>query len=392
MSDRPAQVPDDAVLDKNPWMFQEQWMFGSYNQDGKRVGAWRWWYLDGTRSSEATFSAEGQLEILMHFHPNGELAMQSDREAGTEICIRSTDPSHPTRGRGLYDKKAWRAERVPHSMPVAFRLYDREGTHLNPVLQPAVLPREAAEMDHEAIATHIRANAQVVTGTSDAFVERLRSVISLDRLEGVLRDYTEDLEDGDEVLWHTGDLHVEDLTDWEALGLHILVVDGNLSIARGLETSDDLFTVLVVTGDLSVSDAKNAGVLLVGGSMRVSGCLFGDYNHGLARVDGDLTAHFFFPGDHTFVVGGQLAFHIAFGDESRLDNPRAQAAMTLNETPTNEGLELLHPDVLQHIDRRVKTYLRKPCPEGFWAYVDLQSFMQRALGGGPLFVSGSGQR
>lgn len=391
MSDRPAPVPEDAVVDKNPWMRQEQWTSGTTNEHGKRVGSWRWWYLDGTLSSKATFSDEGGLLTLAHFHPNGELAMQSDRDAGTEVCVRSTDPSHPARGRGLYDKKAWRAERIPHSMPVAFRLYDREGTHLNPVLEPAVLPCEAPEPDREAVASHIRATAEVVRGTGDAFVERLRSMIALDRLEGVLRDYTEDLEDGDEVLWHTGDLHVEDLTDWEALGIQILVVDGNLSIARGLETSDDLFTVLVVTGDLTVSDARNAGVLLVGGSMRVSGCLFGDYNQGLARVDGDLTAHFFFPGDHTFLVGGQLAFRIAFGDETRLDNPCAPAAMTFNETPTDDGLKRLHPDVLQHIDRRVKTYLRKPCPDGFWEYVDMQSFMDRALSGAPLFASEPGQ-
>ena len=133
---RPAGLPEAAEWTDSTFSpGKQEWAFGAWSQQGKRVGEWRWWGAHGELTTEALFNSAGTLARIKHYHPNGELANEQDVSAGTEVSSRCSDPNcKPSRrGRGLpTDPRVWRAVKRVGSIPVAFDHYDRAGVLLNP--------------------------------------------------------------------------------------------------------------------------------------------------------------------------------------------------------------------------------------------------------------------
>jgi hypothetical protein len=99
-----------------------------------------------------------------------------------------------------------------------------------------------------------------------------------------------------DILWSQGSTTMEGIVNSSGSAslegaFTLLVVDGDLTVKGSLLVEDDPPGFVVVTGDLNVEgNLLTAGFLEVQGKTKVGGVLVGDYNHGVAKLLGDVTA------------------------------------------------------------------------------------------------------
>jgi hypothetical protein len=383
---RPVHVPTEAVWNAN----DNEWELGSKNAAGKPIGEWRWWLApNGHLVCQTFFDDQGAILRSKRFHPNGEVSRQIDSATHLDEYTRSTGPTTENFAYGTETADVWKAIKR-QGYPVEFDYYDREGALLNPKIEPCELRVSLRSFDHGRILTEIKARAKSAkAGQLDAgFAERVMALIgdagaTTPLAEAMLDEIVNNETD---TLYHEGSLELEDLSDWDALGISNLIVNGNLTIKNSLVLSDDPGALLVVLGNLSAANVQTAGGLVVTGDLQVSGCLFGDYNHGSTYVRGSLSARLFYPEEYFFEVCGETAFAVAFGNSYRLNENERPEAFNFNAKPASEFFALLDDRLRAQIDLSVASYLSQPCSKACWKYVDWRSFMRYCLSGAPVFA------
>ncbi len=118
-----------------------------------------------------------------------------------------------------------------------------------------------------------------------------------------------------------GDLHLPRLELGE--GVALLVVTGNLTVDGACVTTDDPATGLYVLGNFSAGSVLTAGMLGVGGDLKVARTLAGYYNDFSAIVKGTTRAAVFYPENHSFDFVGAPHFDQVLGKAAGYRVPSA---------------------------------------------------------------------
>jgi hypothetical protein len=385
---RPQTVPTTAVWNAG----ENEWELGEKNAKESEIGEWKWWLAPlGHLVCHTFFDGRGNMIRSTRFHPNGEVSREVDVAAASDTYYRSTAATTENFAYGNEKKNVWKAVKRK-GVPVSFDHFDRDGKHLNPPIEAVELQAEPPAFDVSKIKQVIKLSSKsYLAGELDAsFAKKVLKLIgnvgeTTPLVEAHLGEL--DLDEAGDTVFYEGNLEIEDLSDWEGLGIANLIVNGNLTVKNAIVTSEDPSTMLVVNGDVRAANIVSSGGLVVTGNLHVDGCLFGDYNHGSAFVRGNATANFFHPDEYFFEVTGKTDFKIAFGNAYRLNENERPEAMNYNERTARDFFAHLHESVRKQMDVSVETELDANCEDGaVWAYLDRYAFMKYCLTGHPVFA------
>ncbi len=381
------QKPDNAVWNAS----ENEWELGEKNSQGQYVGEWMWWLAPTNHlCCHSFFDDKGNMLSAKRFHPNGEISRELDEAKNLDVYYRSTAPTSENFAYGYNtDERAWKAiKRLGY--PVSFDLYDKNNNLLNPELKPAELKILSPNINTKEILRQINKGSKKFSkGELDEnFVQTVIDLVgevgeTTPLLEAELENM---LEDELEIIYHEGDLEIDDLSDWDAMDLACLVVNGNLTVKNAIWITEDPSTLLVVNGNLKAKNISTGGGLVVTGNLEVENCLFGDYNHGSAYIRGDLTSRFFFPEEYFFEAHGKISIDIALGNAYRLNDNQNPELLNYNYKTVREFFNTLDNQLLSQIDLTNEAYLDNLCEDdGVWEYVDWRSFMRFAMTGQKIF-------
>lgn len=126
---RPEDVPANATWNAD----DGEWELGETNDDGQKVGEWRWWLAPtGHLVCHTHFFDNGAIKSFCRYHPNGEVSQSGkgtdDGRLTERIYVRSTEAT-----RELFpvdDPNVWKAVTRP-GVPVSYDLFDKDGNQLN---------------------------------------------------------------------------------------------------------------------------------------------------------------------------------------------------------------------------------------------------------------------
>ena len=392
---RPAHIPQGASWDPT----SHEWGFGTKNAQGAYVGEWKWWLApDGHLCCNTFFDDSGNMISFKRFHPNGEVSREGTFENGvalSDVYYRSTGETNEVFADNNENPHVWKAVKR-NGVPVTFDYFDKQGNHLNPVVKKSTLP--IANIDQNALFAEAKNTLKTV---GQRFTRDVLESSLVPKITELLRGKNEEdtefqfislLEDllrveGDNVaIYCKGDIKINDLSNFEKLGIRALIVDGNLDVDMTINLSEDPKQLLFVTGNVTAKNIVTAGDLIVTESVTVSSCVIGDYNHGSTRIFGDLRARFFYPEEYFFGVDGGVHFTYAFGNPWRLNENTCPEVFNYNDVSVGDFLNLLHPDIRNNIDLSVTAYLAEPCKDGgVWMYIDRYQFIQYVQQCQPVF-------
>ncbi len=350
-NERPATVPKEAVWNAS----QNEWELGEKNEQGQYIGEWKWWLApNGYLCCHTFFDDHGNILSFKRFHPNGEISRYGTYENGQQIedvYLKSSEPTTEVFVYGNTDDKVFKAVKRP-GVPVSFDYFDKDGNHLNPTIE-----KKSLVDDHVTIATE-----EEIAPIKEAIYKQGRShqkkefgqEFYLEVILPKIREQDQRMFDhiaGDTVtnqrdfVYVEGDLHLSNLHCLAQMKIGVLVINGNLTVDKTLYLTDDLMELLVVTGNVTAKNVLISGFLFVYKDLTVKNCLLGDYNHGSAVIEGNLTAKFFHPEEYFFEANGNINFTYAFGNPWRLNQNANPEAFNWNERKLSEFIVLLHENI-----------------------------------------------
>lgn len=389
---RPATVPQEAIWNAQ----QNEWELGLKNDQGKHIGAWKWWLApNGHLCCHTLFDDNGNLLNFKRFHPNGEVSRYGTYENGREIedvYLKSSGPTTEIFAYGNTDDNVYKAVKRSNA-PVEYDYYDKGGNHLNPIIEMESLmpegfiptPEDIAQTKKEIFTTgkgYLRKEF-----SQEFFGETIFSKVR-ENDKGIFDNVAGGaIHNNIDVVYHDGDLHVTNLRCLAELEIGVLVVNGNLTVDGGVSLVDDVMQLLFVTGNLKASNISTSGFLWVYGNVNVENCLFGDYNHGSAVIEGNLNAKFFYPEEYYFEVNGDAKFTYAFGNSWRLNQDATPEAFNWNGRKISEFVPFLHENIQKVTNFEADpTFLANNCEDGeLFEYINRYDLIEYIIAGKPMF-------
>lgn len=390
--ERPGTVPKEAIWNGS----ENEWELGKKNEQGNHIGEWKWWLApNGHMCCHSFFDEKGNILSFKRFHPNGEISRYGTYQNGRQIedvYLKSSEPTSEIFAFGDTDATIFKAVKKA-GVPVSFDYYDKEGNHLNPIIEQKNLTEEEP-MSNEEIAKLKVAIYSEGKGflkeqfDSDFYHETIIPMLEDDEQKGILDHIVRKaIENKQDFVFHDGDLHLTNLHSLNEMEIGVMVVHGNLTVDGCIGLIDSPHEFLLVTGNIHTNNVSISGFLFCLGDMTVQNCLMADHNDCSSYIQGALKAKFFYSDYYFFEVQGAIDFTYAFGDPSYINNYENEEAYTWNDRKLSEFIEFLHENI--HVAANFKQspkLLDENCSEtGLFEFINRHQLMYYIQENKPVF-------